>query len=68
MHDLLRTLSVKQKCCWSRVLSELTYAYNSTPRSSTGVSPFYLTFGREPCLSVDALLHREEKNSALEQD
>lgn len=35
------------------------YAYNVTPHSTTGYAPYFLLFGVEPRLPVDALLGRE---------
>ncbi|KAL8615846.1 hypothetical protein ACOMHN_048554 [Nucella lapillus] len=59
LHDLLRTLSAEQKQKWPLYLQEMVQAYNTTPHSVTGFSPYYLLFGQDPHLPVDVLLGRE---------
>ena len=55
LHNLLRSLTETRKHKWHLYLSELTYAYNTTPHPVTGFSPFYLLFGRDARLRSDLL-------------
>ena len=55
MHNLLRTLEVDEKRRWNQHIAELVFAYNATPHASTGSTPYFLFFGREPLLPVDQL-------------
>ncbi|KAJ7999929.1 hypothetical protein DPEC_G00199500 [Dallia pectoralis] len=61
LHELLRTLPAEKKRRWPEHLLELVHAYNVTPHSTTGYSPYYLLFGVEPYLTVDALLGRDSE-------
>lgn len=60
LHELLRMLPPENKRRWPEHLPELIYAYNITPHATTGYSPYFLLFGVEPRLHLDALLGQEQ--------
>lgn len=51
--NMLGTLSEDQKRSWRKYVPELVHAYNCSRHDSTGVSPFYMMFGRNARLPVD---------------
>ena len=56
LHNLLRTLEKEKKCRWPDHIQELTFSYNCTPHATTGYSPYFLFFGRDPILPIDNFL------------
>ena len=53
--QLLQCLSTEQKRKWPQYLKEVTYWYNATPHSSTGISPYMLLFGKPAPLPIDTV-------------
>lgn len=68
LHDLLRTLPPQKKKLWPDHLSDVTFAYNVSPNSSTGYSPFYLFFGRKPKIPVDFIVSSTVSDSVSDND
>ena len=52
-HSLRKILSVPQQTSWDIYLNFAVFSYNLSVHSSTGFSPFYLTFGSEARLPPD---------------
>ena len=57
---LLKTLPNERKGKWPEHLKTLCHAYSCTPHTSTGYTPFFLFFGRNPSLLVDNMFQLED--------
>ena len=66
---MLRTLAESEKPRWHEHVDKLMHAYNSTKHSTTGYSPHFLLFGREPVLPLDLVLtaHARPKENVGKQ-
>ena len=53
--NMLRALEEKEKKQWKSHVDKLAFAYNVTEHKTTGYSPFFLVFGREPSLPIDTM-------------
>ena len=51
--NMLGTLYPEEKKDWKKHIGLLVHAYNSIKQDSTGHSPYFLMFGREPRLPID---------------
>ena len=56
LNMMMRTFLDREDKEWSRYLPAMVMAYNTKVNSSTGVTPYFATFGREARLPVDLIL------------
>ena len=54
--NMLGTLPKEKMSEWKNHIGTLVHAYNCTQNSAMAFSPYYLMFGRQPCLPVDVAL------------
>ena len=57
--SMLRTLPEDRKSKWPESINKVLHAYNCTVHDSTGFSPHFLMFGREPKIPIDLILGEE---------
>ena len=53
LFGMLGTLEPEKKSSWHKYVAPLVLAYNSTRHESTGITPYFLMFGRHPRLPMD---------------
>lgn len=66
--NMLGTLEQHQKANWKDYVLPIVHAYNCTRHESTGVSPYFLMFGRNPRLPIDLAfgLHKDQRLPATQ--
>ena len=64
--QLLRSYCVANPRTWDELLSMAELAYNNHAQVSTGVSPFYATYGRHPTMPADLLAARPATKKSVE--
>ena len=52
--ESLAKLSTDNENMWDKYIQPVLFAYRTTPQSTTKLTPFYLTYGREAKLPIDS--------------
>ena len=56
LKQMIRTYVNRKQDDWDELLPYLSFAYNTSVHSSTGVSPYFLMYGREATMPVDVAM------------
>ena len=54
--SMIGTLTNEKKKAWPKYLADLALAYNSSNHESTGYSPYFMMFGRQPIILIDVTM------------
>ena len=60
-HDIVAKYMATTDLEWDTLIKEAACCYNMTPHDTTGESPFYLMFGRDPKFPVEDLFQVSKK-------
>uniref|UniRef100_A0A8R1HT47 Integrase catalytic domain-containing protein n=2 Tax=Caenorhabditis japonica TaxID=281687 RepID=A0A8R1HT47_CAEJA len=55
-HAVISKYINKEHSDWDTILPFTTFSYNNTVHSTTGETPFFLVFGRDPTLTIDRII------------
>uniref|UniRef100_A0A8R1DGY3 AAA_12 domain-containing protein n=2 Tax=Caenorhabditis japonica TaxID=281687 RepID=A0A8R1DGY3_CAEJA len=55
-HTVISKYINKEHSDWDTILPFTTFSYNNTVHSTTGATPFFLVFGRDPTLTIDRII------------
>jgi hypothetical protein len=58
---MLGTLTTEQKQNWKKYVGPIVHAYNSLRQETTGQTPYFLMFGRQPRLPVDIAFQLDQE-------
>ena len=58
LKDMLKLVMAEDRQPWDQLLPWILFAYRSAVHSTTGFSPFYLMYGREPPGPLDSVYNR----------
>ena len=59
--DMLGTLSPEWRSDWKSSIGALVHTHNCTRNSATGFSPYFLMYGRQPCLPINVTMPTSTK-------
>ena len=63
LQAMIATITVDHPFDWEEALPKVCIAYNTSIHSTTGYSPFYLMYGREPRLPIDIVYGTQSQSS-----
>ena len=61
--QMLGTLTTEQKQNWKKYVGPMVHAYNSLRQETTGQTPYFLMFGRQPRLPVDIAFQLDQETA-----
>ncbi len=65
--DMLSLFCSSVQDDWDEVLPHLTFSHNASRQETTGFSPYYLMYGREPRLPTEAMLYQKAEEQSVQE-